>query len=226
MFNMGLLDFLKKKRKAKPPENDESELKKALSEKYEQEDGERKTLMLGNMSIEEPKVYSPTVEHPLLTIQDRLARIEETYRALNERIIIIDGKVATKQDIDDLKAMVHEDLSQGDRILGEITDLGGRLTGLRKTKEELTRQVDESTRKVTRNVEVIKKIDEEIELLECDQKIVDSLKERDKSTIELAKDIGLTRQYIWGRLKELQQGGYVKSVKKGRQTRYQLLKNA
>ena len=223
---MGLLDFLKKKRKKEPPENDESELKKALSSKYEQDAGDQKTLALERMVIEEPRVYSPTVEHPLMTIQDRLARIEESYRSLNDRIVIIDGKVATKQDIDDLKAMVHEDLSKGDRILGEIDNLGDRMTGLRHAKDELTRQVDETKRKVTRQVETLKQIDEEIELVECDQKIVDALKEGDKSTIDLAKDIGLTRQYIWGRLKELQANGYVKSIKKGRQTRYHLLKNA
>lgn len=224
---MGLLDFLfkKSKKKGDKMELESSELKKSLGERYEQDSGSEKTVILEKMVSEEPKVYSPAVEHPLLTIQDRISKLEEIYKSLNDKIVVIDGKVATKQDIDDLKAMVHEDLARGGDILAGIEGLGDRLESLRKVRSELTRQVDASRDELTRKVDTLDQIDKEIELLECDQKIIESLKQGDKSTIELSKELGLTRQYIWGRMKALQAGKYVKSVKKGRKTKYKLIKD-
>ena len=222
---MGLFDFLKakdKKQKQKP-EPVESELKKALSERTEQRNSAENTVMMETLEVEAPKVYSPAVDHPLLTIQDRISKLEEIYRTMSDRIVIMDGKVATKQDIDDLKAMVHEDLARGGDILTGIDNLGGQLGELKKARAELTRQVDTSKEQLTRQVDTLEKIDQKIELLECDQRIIEALREGGMSTIGLASKIGLTRQYIWGRLKALQKAGYVKSVKTGRKTKYQLI---
>lgn len=201
-----------------------SELKKELVSRHNEEDSGRNTVTLENMVSTEPKVYSPAVEHPLLTIQDRISKLEDIYRSLDDKLVIIDGKVATKQDVEGIKAMVHDDLVKGDMVLKGIDGLEERLDGLRKVRAELTRQVDETTRQLTRKAETLDKVDGEIELLECDQRIMDALKSSDKSTIELAKELALTRQYIWGRLKELQALGYVELIKRGRKTKYHLVK--
>jgi len=224
--HMGLLGFLFKKNKKKEGEKEaeRSELKKAFVKGYAVEDSGRKAVLLENMLSEEPKLYSPAVEHPLLTIQDRISKLEDIYRSLNDLLVVIDGKVATKQDIESIKALVHDDLQKGDLMLMGIGQLGERLDSLRKVRNELTRQVDETTRQLTRKAETLEKIDGEIELLECDQKIIAALEGEDKSTIELAKDLSLTRQYIWGRLKELQALGYVNPIKRGRKTKYHLEK--
>ncbi|MCK4327211.1 MAG: winged helix-turn-helix transcriptional regulator [Candidatus Diapherotrites archaeon] len=223
---MGMFDFLRKKSKktkAKPT-LEESELKKTLSKRHEQKNTPEATMLMESMEVQAPRVYSPAVEHPLLTIQDRISKLEEIYKSMNDRVIVIDGKVATKQDIDDLKAMVHEDISKGDRVLVGIDGLGDKLEDLRATRGELTRQVDTSRHELTRQVKALDEIDEKIDLLECDEKIINALGESELSTIGLAEEIGLTRQYIWGRLKALQAAGYVESVKSGRKTKYRLLK--
>ena len=223
---MGIFDVLFKKKRVKreggPVES--SQLKKKLARDYATEDSGRKTLVYENMLSEEPKVYSPAVEHPLLTIQDRISKLEDIYRSLNDKLAVIDGKVATKTDVGEIKALVHDDLLKGDMVLMGIDRLGDRLESLRKVRNELTRQVDETTRQLTRKEELLESVGSEIELLECDQNILNALKTADKSTIELAKELSLTRQYIWGRLRELQLLGYVSSVKKGRKTKYRLEK--
>jgi uncharacterized membrane protein len=222
---MGFLDFVFKKKKEKTaPER--PELKKAMPEKYEQSDGARKMVSLAKMSTEEPKMYSQAFEHPLLTIQDRISKLEETYRSMNDKLGVINAKVATKDDVNELRGMVKDDIATGDKILDRVEGIDSRLSGLRKARDELTRQVDVSAKRLTQHSETLRKVDEEITLLECDQRIIDSLRNGDRSTIELSSQIGLTRQYIWGRLGELAKAGYVKSVKSGRQTKYHLVKGA
>ena len=221
---MGLFDFLHTKKKPKKKAKlEDSELKKELSTRHEQKNNHESAMLMEEIGVQSPRVYSPTVEHPLLTIQDRMSKLEEIYKSINDRIILMDGKIATKQDIDDLKAMVHEDISKGDRVLIGIENLGGKIENLKKARDDLTRQVDASKEELTRKVEAIDAIDEKIEMLECDEKIVEALRGKEMSTIGLAEEIGLTRQYIWGRLKELQKAGYVESVKTGRKTNYRLI---
>ncbi len=223
---MGVLDFILKKKKKtnKKQAVEDAKLEQTISNTYQQKNSSKDALMMESIAVEQPQVYSPSVEHPLLTIQDRMTKLEEIYKSLNDRIIIIDGKVATKQDVDDLKSMLHEDLMQGDRMLSGIENLGNRLDSLRKVRDELTRQVDTSKDELTRKETVLDQVKTEIELMECDEKILEALSKGDASTIELSEKLDLTRQYIWGRLKELQSADYVKSVKSGRQTKYHLLK--
>ncbi len=218
---MGILELIfRGKHKAE----EESELKKSLAGRVSEEDAGRKALLLEDINVKEPKMYSPAVEHPLLTIQDRISKLEDIYRSLNGKLSEMNTKIATKQDIKEVKALVSQDILNGEQVIAGIDSLGSRLEKLRTAREVLTRQVDETTRQLTRKAETLSKVDKEISLLECDQNILNALGGGDKSTIELAKELSLTRQYIWGRLKELQAAGYVKSIKKGRKTKYHLVK--
>lgn len=224
---MGILDliFKKKKKQTKTKEKEEFEPKQAVLTKHNQENNIGGRGTIEEMSMQIPTLYSPTVEHPLLTIQDRISKLEEIYKSLNDRIILIDGKMATKNDISDLKAIMQEDLIREEDILAGIDNLSNKLDSLRKVRAELIRQVDASQDELTRKQELLKSVNQKIELIECDEKIINSLREGDASTIELAEKLGLTRQYIWGRLKELEAGGYVKSAKSGRKTKYHLIKD-
>ena len=166
------------------------------------------------MEMPEQRIISPTVEHPLLSIQDKLSKVEELTRIINERLINLDTKVATKEEIKELGKTVKD---EGDRIVGTIDE---RLTGLYEKKAELTRQLDMSTHQFTNQLTHLTQIEGNIQLLEADKKILRSLKDKAKSTLELSKDVKFSRQYLWNRLKELEDEGYVEKIKSGRRIKY------
>jgi uncharacterized membrane protein len=206
---MGLIEWIGKRVKRKEKKKQKSERTKTVTKSE-------------SLGLEGEKVYSPSIEHPLLTIQDRIARLEEIYRSLNEKI---EHKVATREDVEKVRVIVENNSIKEDAILGRVKDLKGELARLEEKKRELTRKVDVSTEELTQNLRELKSVEESIDLLETDKKVLDALKERDSSTIELSESLGYTRQYLWGRLKHLQTAGLVESKKVGRQTKYSVTDN-
>lgn len=170
-------------------------------------------------SLYPPDTMTPPVEHPLLTIQDKVSRLEEIYRHLDEKVELL----ATKEDAAEIKEMVSEGLVRGDDLIGMVSGIEERIRSLQEQKRELTHKIDASTMELTQNIGEVNRVERELELLRIDKKIVDSLKDEEMSTIELSKRLGYTRQHLWGRLKQLQEEGLVKSFKVGRQTKYRLI---
>jgi len=162
----------------------------------------------------------PPVEHPLLTIQDKISKLEEIYRRLDEKV----DQLATREDAEEIKDMLSESLERGGDLAAVVSRIEERVEFLQEQKRELTRKIDVSTVELTQNLERLSRVEKELELLKIDQDILNSLKEQEMSTIELSKKLGYTRQHLWGRLKRLQEAGIVESFKEGRQTKYRVLK--
>ncbi len=225
---MGFAQWLKRKLSGKKPK-ESSQLRRTLEAKYAIEqgmaeaEGRTQTITMPKTEIPAQQIMTPNVEHPLLTIQDRMVRLEEIYRGLNDKIMVIDGKVATKHDIEDVKGLIGDDLDKGERVLAGIDNISLDILALRAEKEDLSHTIATSSRDIETRKKRLTKVEEQIGLMECDDKILDALGSSDLSTIELAEKLGFTRQYVWERLKELSKVNKVKSVKKGRQTKYVLV---
>ncbi|MCD6523023.1 MAG: winged helix-turn-helix transcriptional regulator [Candidatus Diapherotrites archaeon] len=227
---MGFLSWLLKKKRSEEKKNEEEPLKHRKEEeiqvnkKKELISGiKEQTIALESLNAPEQRVYSPAVEHPLLTIQDRISKLEELYRSINEKLDVIGEDMAKKHDLEDIKALINEDIVKEDRILSGIVDINDRIRELEERKAELTRQIDNTTRQLTQDITELTHVEQTIELLEADKKILDALAKEELSTLELVDRVGYTRQYIWERLKALQEAGYVRSIKKGRRTKYQII---
>jgi len=132
----------------------------------------------------------------------------------------IDKKVATREDTDELKVLVGQTLDKSNDIIGNITNLDRKLALLDGKKEELTRKIDTSTYELTQDLSNLQNVERSIKLLEADKKILEVLGDKELSTIELSEKLSYTRQYLWGRLKQMQADGLVTSFKSGRQTKY------
>jgi biotin operon repressor len=145
------------------------------------------------------------------------------YRGINEKIIDLDRKVATKRDIEDVKELIHDDLDKGSQVIQGIDNLSLDILALRAEKETLDHTIEMSAREIEEKRKRLNTVKSQIERMECDDKIIQALKLGGMSTIELAEKLGFTRQYVWERLKELSNSGAVKSIKKGRQTKYTLV---
>ncbi|RLG69010.1 MAG: hypothetical protein DRO11_08325 [Methanobacteriota archaeon] len=221
---MGFASWLKKKLLRKKTQRlpEPSQLKRAMETKYSTEHG-AKTVTLSKMETPSQQVVSPAVEHPLLTIQDRMSRLEEIYRSMNDKMTVLDGKVATKRDIEDVKSLIGDDLDKGDQVLHGIDALSLDIISLRAEKDTLNQTIEMSAREIEEKRKRLTTVESQIERMECDDKIIQALEGGDMSTIELAEKLGFTRQYVWERLKELSSSGAVKSIKKGRQTKYVLV---
>jgi biotin operon repressor len=215
---MGFADWIVRKltkRKPRAGGAESSQLKKALESRYTEEEG-RSTVTLTKMDTPSHQMFTPAVEHPLLTIQDRISKLEETYRSLSERLMSVDVKVATKHDIEDVKHLLNTGLKNDDRVLGGIDDLSASIDKLKQEREHLTKSIETSSKQLAQ-------VDQTLQQLECDEKITNALASGDMSTIELAEKLGFTRQYVWERMKSLTTAGKVSSVKRGRQTKYALV---
>lgn len=220
---MGLLSWLLKKKK-KPIKFKEKGEKELKEENIIYSGIKEQTISLNKLETPEQQVFSPPVEHPLLTIQDRISKLEALYRSINEKLSFINENMAKKGDIDEIKAIMNEDIVKEDKILSGIKGINEQLKTLERRRIELTRQVDDTTRQLTQNIAELTHIERTIELLEADKKIIDALSHEELSTLELVKRVGYTRQYIWERLKALQSAGYVKSIRYGRRTKYCLVR--
>jgi DNA-binding transcriptional ArsR family regulator len=215
---MGILDWLTKKVSISqtPADLEPSEMKKTFSKRERQEMALEGAISLEKLESPKTKVLSPPVEHPLLTIQDRISKLEDIYRQLNEKIASVDQKMATRHDIDDVKVLINEDLAKGNKILHGIDSIDSKVDILRKAREELTHDITTSRRKLTR-------VDASLTLLESHQKILAELRSKSQSTVELHRKLGFTRQYLWNRLKELENAGIVEKFRDSRQTKYRVL---
>lgn len=209
---MGLIDWFKGIKKSEK----KSELKKSF------EKSERTLTIQKSEDLNPPpEIYSPTVEHPLLTIQDRISKLEEIYRSMNEKI---DKKLATKEDSESIRLLVGQNLDKSEQIMGNLDNLDKKLVLLEGTKGELTRKIDTSTYELTQDLGKLQQVERSIKLLEADKRILEALGRDELSTIELSAKVGYTRQYLWGRLKQMQDDGLVTSFKTGRQTKYTKVK--
>jgi predicted transcriptional regulator len=66
-------------------------------------------------------------------------------------------------------------------------------------------------------------IETELDILEIDQKILDSLKEKKLRSITVSEELNLSRQYTASRLSHLIDSGFVKRTKRGRSVYYSLI---
>jgi uncharacterized membrane protein len=209
--SMGLFDWFKKDKKER------SGLRKAFEEKRE---SERTVTIQKSESLPAMEhVYTPTVEHPLLSIQDKMTKLEEIYRSLNEKV---DKKLATKEDVTEMRGMLSESLEKSESIMGGINDLDKKIVLFEGRKSELTRKIDTSNYELTQDLGELKQVERTLKLLEADKKVLGVLDSGELSTIELSEKVGYSRQYLWGRLKQMENNGLVKSFKTGRQTKYAL----
>lgn len=231
---MGLLDFFRKKEKEKSEnKKKKSDFRKAM----EDQKSERTVSIQKSESLNIPKeeIYSPTFEHPLLTMQDKLVRIEELYRSLNERVEkqlatkedvrVLASKedvrvLANKEDLKDIEEKISESLEKSESIIGGLDNLERKIGLLEQKKQDLSERIDSTTYELTKDLGELEEVEKTINLLEADKKILDILKSKKLSTIELSEELGYTRQYLWGRLKRMQDQDLVESFKEGRQTKY------
>ena len=216
---MGLREWLKKKFGKRKSEK--SELRKAFEKKRK---SERTVTLRKSESLPMPEqvVYSPAVEHPLLTIQDKISRLEEIYKGLSERI---ERRVATKEDVKEVKELIKEGLEKEENILVGINKLDDRMEQLERKKRELTQKVSTKSQELAEDVKQLEKVERELLLLETDKKILETLSREPLSTIELSEKLGYTRQYLWSRLKEMEKHGLIKKRREGRKTKYFLDEN-
>jgi len=91
------------------------------------------------------------------------------------------------------------------RIVDDLANLENRKQALQSAKE---------------------RIEDELELLDVDSKILDLLKSGKKRSVELSGEMGIARQYASQRLNALQASGFVKKVSQGRKVYYKLVKKA
>lgn len=187
---------------------------------------ERSFQRLNTVSIqkesEDEKVYSPSVQHPILSIQESISRLEELYRRIEDNTRIIEENMATQKDAKEIKSSLDEERDYEKELGEKIDNLGKKIETLKRERDEITEEIEESKSKMTRKMGELTKVDKKIELLEADRRIIKALSESSMSTIELSEDLDYTRQYIWERLKELKENEIVKSEKKGRKTKYSL----
>ena len=209
--------------KYKIKEDEESKLAKELKKRAEQEVQSGLSIMVEEVAQKAQMPVQTALAHPLLTIQEKITQLEEMYKGIDDKLVLLDGKVATKRDVSDIKGLFREDLEKEDRILEGVASLHGKLKFLDTRRRDLIRQVDKTTRQLTRQQDELTKVDEARSLLNIDQKMLNLLETKDYSTIELGKELGLSRQYLWQRLKSLEDAGHVRSVKKGRKTQYSLI---
>ena len=155
-----------------------------------------------------------------IPLYEKLAKIEEILRVVDDRLVILDAKVATRDDTRELKGILLDSNNKSDSISQKIDNIQERLSFLLRKKDELDK-LEQQGEKIMKIAEKRKKIVEnEIKLIESHYNIIDKLKSGPKTTKELALLLNFTRQYIWERIKELEEIGLVKQKKKGRKTYY------
>lgn len=203
---MGLLDWFRRIRKGRVETVEEPKGRESYGPNVKSE------------SLQDSMLVPP-MEHPLLTIQDKISKLEEIYRRLDEKV----ERLATKEDADEIKDMLSESLERGGDLAAVVSRIEERVEFLQEQKRELTRKIDMSTTELTQNLDRLGRVERELELLKIDRDILESLREREMSTIELSQKLGYTRQHLWGRLKRLQKNGMVECFKEGRQTKYRLI---
>lgn len=231
-MDMSFLDgILKKFRKKNVSEMNHDELKKVMKDRAKKMSVERpsrpkvqRSMTLESFEQPAPKVYSPSIEHPLLTIQDKLAGLEESYRRIYEKVESIDERVATGQDMEEIRALLHEGLVKEEEIIHGIDGINAKMNSYEEQKVTLEQRIEASTDQLTQDINRLGEIHDKIELLDADKKIMEYLTTTEYSTIELSEKLDLSRQYVWERLKELASAGFVDSKKVGRQTKYFILR--
>ncbi len=158
-----------------------------------------------------------------IAMYEKIVKIEEISRILEEKLDIIEKMMATKEDSRRIVEILNKSNEKQGNIDEKLSEIKEMIANLRKLKAEFTGQLTETTRQLTQLTEAKAEIDKNIELLEAHKKILEALKLGPKSSIDLARELGYTRQYIWERLQELKTSGYVNSRKEGRKTVYFLV---
>ncbi len=163
---------------------------------------------------------SESSDKSIIGVYEKLAKIEEILRIIDERLLLLDGKVATREDSRAIMDILSENSKNQDKFLSKLDEINLKLDVLSKVREKIDESIEKTEKHLDELKETEKKVRVQMELLETHKRIIEKLSERPMSTIELANSLGYTRQYVWERLQELKSAGYVDSRKEGRKTLY------
>jgi len=219
---MGLFSWLKKK--PKTPQAmvvlESSKLKEELADRDEEKKLKQAAVSLERLEQPRTEILMPAVEHPLLSIQDRISKIEELYRRIDGKLDQLDTKVATKEQVEEVKSLIHEDMAKGDQVLANLSDLEGKIGHLRLARAQIKRKVASTQDQLTHELTHLGSVNSKLTLLESHKKILNVISKHSLGAAEVAQKLGYTRQYVWNRLKELEEQKVVGHKKDGRQVTY------
>ncbi|GEM_PF-4351979 len=159
----------------------------------------------------------------LLAIYEKIAKIEEILRIIDDRLVILDAKVATKDEMRDIRQILAETNQNKADLSEKLSLINQKIDILAAKREELSKLESESKHLAESFNKEAKKVEKTLKILESHRKILEALRNGEKSTIDLANELGFTRQYVWERLQELKSAGFVDQKKKGRKTVYFLI---
>ncbi len=155
-----------------------------------------------------------------LALYDKIVRIEEISRIIEEKLDLIEKTMSTREDSRQIIDILRSGAQTQSNINNRLEDIDEKIESLRKLRSQFTGQLTETTRQLTELTKEKTIIDRNLRLLEAHKRILESLKAARKSSTDLSKELGYSRQYIWERLQELKASGYVNSTRVGRKTVY------
>ena len=179
------------------------------------------------MALQSERSYATTKSErsgdPLLAIYEKLARIEEITRIIDERLVLLDSKVATREDSKEIKEILIENSKNQRDLDSKLQEIDKLIRELKNKEKTYSTALEMATSQINEIKKEKEEISKRIELLEAHKRILELLKEKPRSSLEIAKDLGFSRQYVWERLQELKTAGYVDSRKEGRKNIYYLI---
>ncbi|MFH1424292.1 MAG: winged helix-turn-helix domain-containing protein [archaeon] len=133
-------------------------------------------------------------------------------------------KTVTQSQVEDPMISFSRQLTM---IQGEMqnieTIMQSGFTGLREDHHRILEEQEKAMEIKKGRLEQAKQnIENEIEMLEVDSKILNLLKIEKMQSVAISERLGVTRQYAATRLNELDRNGYLKKVKSGRKVYYKL----
>ncbi len=241
---MGVLNRIFSKKRQEDKKEGKGDVREKDEERLERQQPERKSESFGlGDALGRERMYgtgekvrvleinrefseSSNKNDALLSVYEKLAKLEEITRIIDERIMILDAKVATKDSIKEISDILLRISDKNENIFMKIDSINDKLSYLRELRNDIDYKIETTKKEINALENVKNKVDMELELLEAHKKIIDALSQNPSSTIDLAKKLGYTRQYVWERLQELKRVGYVDVKKEGRKTVYYLINNS
>ncbi len=201
-LSMGIFDFIKPKKK--------KSVKKASSK---------------------GKTRKPTGQKRLQTKATQNSLQTHQIPKKRANIVVIDPKIEAKTEIEDPLISISRQLTKiQDALEKSHTTIQTGMQSLRDDHHTIIERqvtpdnVAEAFENHKRELETEKtNIETELDILEIDQKILDSLKEKKLRSITVSEELNLSRQYTASRLSHLIDSGFVKRTKRGRSVYYSLI---
>lgn len=203
-LSMGLLDlFRPKKKKSVKKASGKGKLRKPSRQKRLQSKATQKPLQSrqlskkrANLVVIDPGIeVKPEIEDPLISISRQLTKIQDALEKSHRTMQ--SGMQSLRDD--------HHTIIERQVTPDNVAE------AFENRKHELEQQKEN--------------IEDELDILEIDQKILDSLNEKKLRSITISEELNLSRQYTASRLSHLIDSGFVKRTKRGRSVYYTLNKH-